>query len=295
MTEESTRVARTAEELRGMLDERRTSGARIGFVPTMGALHEGHLSLVRGAARECGLGVVSIFVNPTQFEPGEDFDRYPRDREGDRRKLGEAGAGLVFLPETETLYPPGSSTFVHVERLSRLLCGATREGHFRGVATVVWKLLEIVSPHVAYFGAKDAQQVVVIRRMVRDLFGPWEIRSLPTVREKDGLAMSSRNAYLSAEERAAAPALYRALSAARARAEDGERRAERIVAAARGELEKERRIDPEYLTLVSLADLQPVEQAEGDLLLAAAARLGAARLIDNICLRVGAEVEEILP
>ena len=208
-------VAGTRGEMHEAVSARRVKGP-IGLVPTMGALHEGHLSLVRASVSECAGTVVSVFVNPTQFGPGEDFEAYPREWESDRAKLAEAGTDFVFMPDVDEMYPPGPRVMIEVEELSEVLCGTSRPGHFRGVATVVWKLLQMVDPDVAYFGAKDAQQVVVIRRLVEDLLGPWTIRSLPTVREEDGLAMSSRNSYLSAEERVAATALYRALRAARA-------------------------------------------------------------------------------
>jgi pantoate--beta-alanine ligase len=261
----------------------------------MGALHEGHLALVRASAAECAATVVSIFVNPTQFGPGEDLAAYPRPWEEDRALLERAGADLLFMPSEAAVYPRGYRTFIEVEGLSGLLCGAFRPGHFRGVATVVWKLLAIVDPDRAYFGAKDAQQLVVIRRLVRDLLGRWEIRALPTVREKDGLAMSSRNRYLGPEERAAAASLFRALSAGRELLEAGERRPGPVVRAASEVLGREPLVRPEYVALVSVDDLLPVSEARGDLLLAIAARVGKARLIDNFALRVAGSVEEILP
>ncbi|MFH1679657.1 MAG: pantoate--beta-alanine ligase [Candidatus Eisenbacteria bacterium] len=288
------RTARSGGELEDLL-----SGARgekpIGFVPTMGALHEGHLSLVRASLRECGTTVASIFVNPAQFGPGEDLDAYPRPLEEDRALLEAEGADVLFLPSVEEIYPPGPRAFIEVEGLSGLLCGAFRPGHFRGVATVVWKLLRLVDPDAAYFGAKDAQQLVVIRRMVEDLFGRWTIRALPTVREEDGLALSSRNRYLAPAERSAAPALFRALAAGRELLDGGERRPGMVVRAANEVLDREPLVRPEYVALVSLADLRPVDEARGDLLLAVAARVGKARLIDNVALRVGKRVEEILP
>lgn len=287
-------VARTREELRRILLDLRSRGA-VGFVPTMGALHKGHASLVRAAAEECPVTVVSIFVNPTQFGPNEDFDAYPRTGEADLRTLERAGADVVFLPSPEEVYPEGPRAFIEIEGLSDRLCGASRPGHFRGVLTVVWKLLELVDPDTAYFGAKDAQQVVVVRRMVADLFGPWEIRSCPTVREPDGLAMSSRNAYLGPEERTAAPALFRGLTEGRRRLEGGERDPGVVVEAVAAVLDRTPRMETEYVQMVDLRDLRPVPRAEGDLLLAAAVRVGGTRLIDNLALRVGEGVEGILP
>lgn len=287
-------VARTREELAHLLAPSRGMGT-IGFVPTMGALHEGHVSLVRASVAECDATAVSVFVNPTQFGPNEDFDAYPRTWNEDREKLARAGADLVFFPSVTDIYPEGPRAFIEVEGLSERLCGASRPGHFRGVATVVWKLLSLVNPFTAYFGAKDAQQVIVIRRMVEDLIGPWTIRSLPTVREEDGLAMSSRNAYLTADERRAAPLLFQGLTEGRRLVEAGERSPGAVTAAVRRVMESSPLARPEYVELARLADLEPATGVRGDLLLAVAARVGRARLIDNVCLRVGESVEEILP
>jgi pantoate--beta-alanine ligase len=288
------RVARARRELDVFLRELRAEGP-IGFVPTMGALHEGHLSLVRASVGECARTVASIFVNPTQFGPGEDLAAYPRPWEEDQALLEAEGADVLFLPSAEEIYPAGPRAFIDVADLSGLLCGAFRPGHFRGVATVVWKLLQIVDPDVAYFGSKDAQQAVIVRRMVKDLFGRWTIRVLPTIREKDGLAMSSRNRYLDPSERAAATVLFRALAEGKRVLESGERKAGMAVRAASETLAREPLARPEYVALASLADLRPVEEARGDLLFAIAARVGKARLIDNLALRVGERVEEILP
>jgi len=288
------RVARTRRELEALIGGLRREGP-IGFVPTMGALHEGHLSLVRASVAECARTVASIFVNPTQFGPGEDLAAYPRPWEEDRALLEAEGTDILFLPASEEIYPAGPRAFIEVEDLSGLLCGAFRPGHFRGVATVVWKLLQIVDPAFAYFGAKDAQQAVIVRRMVAGLFGRWTIRVLPTVREKDGLAMSSRNRYLDPSERGAAPVLFRALVEGKRVLERGERLAGMAVRAASETLSQEPLVRPEYVALVSLADLRPVEEARGDLLFAIAARVGKARLIDNLALRVGERVLEILP
>jgi pantoate--beta-alanine ligase len=278
---------RTKAELRSSLADARRAGQTIGLVPTMGYLHEGHLSLIRAARAECDLVVMSLFVNPTQFGPGEDLERYPRDEERDLELAGEAGADLVFAPAVAEVYAAGSSTVVEVGGpLTNVLDGDVgRRGpeHFRGVTTVVAKLFNIVNPDVAYFGQKDAQQAVVIRRMVRDLDFPVRIEVMPTVREDDGLAMSSRNAYLEPADRERAVALSRALAAADRGARDGSL-AEGLEAARR-EL-AEAGVEPEYLEARDAETLESVE-AMGDraVLVAVAARVGAARLIDNVLIQ----------
>jgi pantoate--beta-alanine ligase len=278
---------RTKAELRSALEPARRQGLTIGLVPTMGYLHEGHLSLIRAARAECEVVVMSLFVNPTQFGPGEDLDRYPRDEERDLRLAAEAGADLVFAPGASEVYAPDASTAVEVSgSLTNVLDGdPSRRGpeHFRGVATVVAKLFNLVGPDVAYFGQKDAQQAVVIRRMVRDLDFPVRVEVLPTVREPDGLAMSSRNAYLEPADRERATALSRALAAAAREARAGSL-AEGLDAARR-ELAAAA-IEPEYLEARDAETLEPVERlADRPVLLAVAARVGAARLIDNILIR----------
>jgi pantoate--beta-alanine ligase len=238
---------------------------------------------MRRARAECGYVVVSIFVNPTQFPPGEDFERYPRDLEGDLAKAAQVGVDLIFAPPTSEIYPPGDSTFVEVTGpLVECLCGPHRPGHFRGVATVCAKLFNIVAPDRAYFGEKDYQQLLVIRRMVEDLRLPLEIVPMPTVREPDGLAMSSRNQYLSAEERRAAAVLYRALSAARERARAGERDATALVAAVRQATEAEPLVRLQYVELRDAETLAEIRRLDRPAVLALAAFVGAARLIDNI-------------
>ncbi|HVQ35273.1 MAG TPA: pantoate--beta-alanine ligase [Candidatus Bathyarchaeia archaeon] len=269
-------IVRTVAAMRAAV-----AGRRVAFVPTMGFLHQGHLSLVREAKRRAGVVVVSIFVNPTQFGPDEDLSSYPRDLDRDVAMLAAEGVDLVFAPEPAEIYPPGARTFVEVEGLSGRLEGASRPGHFRGVATVVTKLFEIVRPHVAVFGQKDAQQALVIRRMVRDLMIDVEIVVAPTQRDEDGVALSSRNVYLSAEERKAAGAIPRALAAARKTLERGERDAGRIVAAARAVLDAESLLRVDYLTLVAAETLDPLETAGGEMLLAVAVFAGKTRLIDN--------------
>jgi pantoate--beta-alanine ligase len=279
-------VARTKLELREALEPARRAGRTIGLVPTMGSLHEAHLSLLRAARDRCEVVVMSLFVNPAQFGPGEDLDSYPRDEARDLELAERAGADLVYAPTVEEVYPEGFATWVEVGGgLTDVLCGAPgRRGaaHFRGVATVVAKLLNSVRPGVAFFGQKDAQQAIAICRMVRDLDFPVEIEVLPTVREADGLAMSSRNAYLSPEERARATALARGLEAAREVAESGETRVEVALDAARAELDRAG-IEPEYLEARDAERLTPAASFDGRrVLVAVAARVGRARLIDNV-------------
>ena len=280
------RVARSKAELREALEPARRQERKIGLVPTMGYLHEGHLSLLRAARRRCEVVVMSLFVNPSQFGPGDDLESYPRDEARDRELAEQEGVDLIYAPPLEEVYPEGFATGVEVDgRLTEVLCGApSRRGtsHFRGVTTVVAKLLNTVAPHVAFFGEKDAQQAIVIKRMVRDLDFPVQIEVLPTVREPDGLAMSSRNAYLNPDERRRAAALIRALRAAEAVAASGETRTQVALEAARAELERVG-IEPEYLEARDAEDLAPAESLNGrPVLVAVAARVGQARLIDNL-------------
>jgi pantoate--beta-alanine ligase len=280
------RTVRTVAELRAALTARRNEGQSVGLVPTMGSFHEGHLALMRTAREACDCVVVSLFVNPTQFGPGEDLDAYPRDESRDAELAGSVGVDLLFAPPVEEVYPDGFATTVSVDGVSEVLCGDVQRrgrGHFDGVTTVVSKLLHMVAPDVAYFGQKDAQQVVVIERMVRDLDIPVRIETVPTVREPDGLALSSRNAYLEPAERQRATALHRALAAAERTVAAGDTGAAAVLAAARGELDAAG-IEPEYLELRSTTDLSPVERVNGSTLLAVAARVGRARLIDNTVL-----------
>ena len=257
----------------------------LGLVPTMGFLHEGHLSLVQRARADCGATAVSIFVNPTQFGPGEDLVRYPRDLDRDLRLLNNVGADLVFIPEVEEVYPSGFSTYVTVEGVTTGLEGGLRPGHFRGVATVVCKLLNIAQANKAFFGQKDAQQSVVIRQMVRDLAIPTEIVIVPTMRESDGLAMSSRNVYLSLEDRHAASVLFRALRAAEQRYAAGEHNAEALRDAVRATLASEPRGIPDYISCAdprTLVELDTID--ERGALLSLAVRFGKTRLLDNVLL-----------
>jgi pantoate--beta-alanine ligase len=263
----------------------RARGERIAFVPTMGALHEGHVSLLREGRRRGDKLALSIFVNPAQFGPKEDLSRYPRDLPGDLAKAAAAGTDVAYCPEPAGVYPPGYQTYVQVREVEQGLDGGSRPGHFVGVATVVCKLFNVVRPHVALFGEKDWQQLAVIRRMVTDLEMGVEIVPMPIVREPDGLAMSSRNAYLSPDERRRALALSRGLGAARARVEAGERDAAVLVATARAALEPEvDRVD--YVELRDAATLAPVARLEREGILLVAAFLGATRLIDNLRLPV---------
>lgn len=279
-------VTTTIKEIRRVVAEAKANGLKVGFVPTMGALHEGHASLVRQAVEDCGFVVVSIFVNPLQFGPTEDFDRYPRTLEEDVALLREIGAHAVFAPSASEMYPTPQRTFVDVEQVTEGLCGASRPGHFRGVATVVTKLFNIVAPDVAYFGQKDAQQAAVIRTMVRDLSMPVTIHVSPTVREEDGLAKSSRNAYLNVEERKAAPVLYQALQHGKALIEAGERDATRVRSAMLELIEAEPLARVDYCEVVDADSLSPVSYIEDDVLLAMAVYFGTTRLIDNVPVEV---------
>ncbi|HEX9942007.1 MAG TPA: pantoate--beta-alanine ligase [Thermoanaerobaculia bacterium] len=279
-------TVRTRDEMRRCLDGWRAAGKRIGFVPTMGALHAGHLSLVRLARERTNRVVASVFVNPAQFGPGEDFGRYPRQPEKDAAMLEPAGCHLLFLPDAKTIYPEGHATFVEPGGAAEGLEGACRPGHFRGVATVVCSLFHLVRPDVAVFGEKDAQQLAVVRQMVHDLHFPVEIVPGPTVREADGLALSSRNAFLAPEERRAATVLYRALRAAEDMVAAGERRAGAVRQRMREVLDSEPLAQVEYAEVVDAKTFRPVEILAGELVLPLAARIGGTRLIDNIRLTV---------
>jgi pantoate--beta-alanine ligase len=282
------RTVRTVDDLRAALAPARRDGSRIGLVPTMGALHEGHRSLIARARAECDTVVVSLFVNPAQFDEHEDLQRYPRREQRDAEFASAAGADLLFAPSADEVYPPGFATAVEVLGVSDRLEGAARgPEHFRGVSTVVTKLLGMAIPDVAYFGQKDAQQVVVIRRLVSDLNLAVRVQVCPTVREPDGLALSSRNARLSPDERARARALPEALQAAAKRAGEGQRSAQALLDAAR-EAMLARGVEPEYLELVDPETFEPCDELECESLLALAARIGQTRLIDNAVLRPSA-------
>ncbi|MDE2667113.1 MAG: pantoate--beta-alanine ligase [Acidobacteriota bacterium] len=274
-------VVRSLEAFRDLRRSWPDQGPEVCLVPTMGALHAGHLSLIEAAGKRSDRVVVSIFVNPTQFAPGEDFERYPRPLDRDLKELERLGVGTVLVPEACEMYPAGHRTRVLVEGLGRKLCGASRPTHFQGVATVVLKLFHRVRPQAAFFGQKDAQQSILIRRMVRDLDLDVEVVVCPTVREKDGLAVSSRNRYLSPEERKAAPVLFRSLEWARQEVARGERRAPVLLAGVHGRLAAEAGVRVDYAALVDPVDLETVDRLEGKSLLALAAFVGTTRLIDN--------------
>ena len=308
-------IADTIDKTRKIITEAKSAGAKIGLVPTMGALHEGHFSLIRAAKKQTDFVAVSIFVNPTQFGPGEDLAKYPRPFDADVKTCKELGVDVIFAPTDKQMYPVRDNksemsdsnqlgqhqrqavsngmypekniTWVNVENLSETLCGKSRPGHFRGVATVCAKLFNIVQPDVAFFGQKDAQQAVIIQRMVTDLNMPLKIVVCPTVREKDGLAMSSRNKYLSAGERKDAALLYASLQEAQMLIGAGLRKSSEIV----GEMEKilkiSKQLKVEYISIVDAKTLDEIDDARGKVLIAAAAKLGSARLIDNIMLDVG--------
>ncbi len=284
-------VVERIADLRAACDRARADGKSVGLVPTMGFFHEGHRSLMRAAREANDFVVVTLFVNPTQFAPGEDLDRYPRDLEGDDAAARSEGVDVLFTPTAAEMYPIGARTSVHVADLGKGLCGGSRPHHFDGVATIVAKLFAIVGPSRAYFGRKDAQQLAIVRRMAADLDLPVEVVGCPLVREPDGVAMSSRNAYLDADDRAAAPVLSRALRAAAARIVEGERDARAVRAALIAAIAGEPRVRLDYAEVVDAGTLAPVERVDGDVLLAVAAFVGPARLIDNVGVSVvGADV-----
>lgn len=277
-------VVHSIEEVRGALRRSRLEARTIGLVPTMGALHEGHLSLVAASRERCDLTVVSVFVNPTQFGEGEDYDAYPRDIEADAALLTDAGADLLFAPSVEVMYPAGATTRIDPGPLATVWCGASRPGHFAGAATVVTKLLNIVGPDVAFFGEKDYQQIQVIKRVVADLDIPTHIEGCPIVRERDGLALSSRNRYLSPEERAHALVLSRALNAARAEVAAGEHDAEAVRARMADAIASEPGVELDYAAVVDARNLACITTIEHESRALVAAKVGGTRLIDNMAL-----------
>lgn len=278
------KICNTIEEMRSACREAKRGGKRLGFVPTMGALHEGHLSLVRAAKVSCDAVAASIFVNPLQFGPREDLGKYPRDFERDRALFEKESVELLFAPTVEEMYPSGAVTRVEVEGLSDRLDGRSRPGHFRGVTTVVAKLFHIVQPDAAFFGQKDAAQLAIIRRMVRDLNFPVEIIAGPIVRERDGLAMSSRNAYLTAEGRKDALVLHHSLLCVKKLWEEGERDPSKLIAAGREEVAKVKSVRLDYFEIVDADSLDSVENVAAGALVAVAAMVGETRLIDNTVL-----------
>ncbi len=278
------KICTTIPEARAACRDARASRKRLGLVPTMGALHEGHLSLVRAAKAQCGAVAVSIFVNPTQFGPAEDLSKYPRQFDRDCGLLEKEGVEILFAPPVEEIYPGGGVTWVLVESLSEKLDGRSRPGHFRGVTTIVSKLFHILEPEAAFFGQKDAAQLAVIRRMVRDLNFAVEIVACPIVREPDGLALSSRNAYLNREERGRALVLQRSLQKVRERFDAGERIAAKLISAAKEVFACEPQVALDYFEIVDPDTLDPVERISQKTLVAVAARVGTTRLIDNVVL-----------
>jgi len=291
------KVIKQARDMSLTAQALRRQGKTIGFVPTMGALHDGHLSLIRAAAKDTKVAVASIFVNPLQFGPQEDVERYPRDLKRDLNLAKAAGCDLVFAPDVSQMYPPGFSTSVDVGALGERLEGASRPGHFRGVATVVTRLLQLVQPAVAYVGQKDYQQAVIIERLIKDLAIPVSVRVMPTVREADGLAMSSRNGYLTPEERGQAPVIHEALQLAKTRIRDGERDPDRVLEAMRRRISEQPLARIDYLAVVHAKSFEPAERlvparpdtrrAGGNrLALLAAVRFGPTRLIDNLLVDV---------
>ncbi|MCX5644438.1 MAG: pantoate--beta-alanine ligase [Phycisphaerae bacterium] len=275
-------IAKTITEIRACVSQARAAGKTVGFVPTMGALHVGHVSLIKAAAERCDFVVVSIFVNPTQFGPGEDFEKYPRPLDKDLAICEESGVDAVFAPSPAEMYPRQNLTWVTVEKVSEPLCGRFRPGHFRGVATVCAKLFNVVGPNAAFFGQKDAQQVAVIQRMVADLNMPLEIVVCPTVREPDGLATSSRNQYLSPQERKDATVIYRALQRSAELIREGKAAAAEITRYMGEVLRQVPALRIEYVSIVDAESLDDLRRVEGKVLVAVAARLGSTRLIDNI-------------
>lgn len=275
-------VAETIQSIRSLIKVARAEGKTIGFVPTMGALHIGHISLIEAAQKKCDYVVVSIFVNPTQFVPGEDFDKYPRPFEADLDVCNKAGVDVVFAPRPEQMYPEEKLTWVTVEKLTEPLCGQFRPGHFRGVTTVCCKLFNIVSPDIAFFGQKDAQQAIVIKRMVNDLNMPLEIVICPTIREPDGLAVSSRNKYLTEQQKKDATNIYKSLQECHHMIKNGVKSVPEIIAEMTKILQQVPSANIEYISIVDADTLENIDRISGKILAAVAVKIGQARLIDNI-------------
>lgn len=276
------RLLRTPDQVRRFAKSSKAGGRSLGLVPTMGYLHEGHLSLIRRAKRENNTVVVSIFVNPAQFGPKEDFKKYPRNLKRDKRLAKEAGADAIFYPSAKKMYPAGYSTYVDLTGITDKLCGRSRPGHFKGVATVVTKLFNAASPDIAYFGQKDAQQAIVVKRMARDLDMGLKIRVMPIVREADGLAMSSRNKYLSKDQRCDAAVLYESLMLAKKLIKSGERNADKIRSIIKKRIRSKGFARIDYISIVNTEDLKDVKKIKKGTMIALAVRIGRTRLIDNI-------------
>lgn len=285
------RIIRSIEQMSAFSKNMRLRHKTIGFVPTMGALHQGHLSLIRQACRDNDKVVVSIFVNPIQFGPQDDFKKYPRDLRRDARLCKEEGVDIIFYPATEDMYPCGYKTYMEVEDLSDVLCGKFRPGHFRGVTTVVLKLFNMVNPDIAYFGQKDAQQAIIIKKMACDLNLGVKIKVMPTVREKDGLALSSRNVYLSPQERQEAVILFQALNLAKALSKQGNRDSLAIIRKMRRLIETKKSARVQYIAIVGSEDLKPVEKIRERVLIALAVWIGKTHLIDNIIINPNVKVQ----
>ncbi|MFH1904790.1 MAG: pantoate--beta-alanine ligase [bacterium] len=278
------KIVKTVQDMQQLSKRVKIHNKSIGFVPTMGYLHNGHLSLIHRARKGCDIVVMSIFVNPMQFAPAEDLKKYPRDFGMDRKLAEKAGVDVIFYPDTKHIYVKGFSTFVSVENMDKIWEGKTRPAHFRGVCTIVGKLFNIVDPDIAYFGQKDAQQVAIIKRMVKDLNFNIRIVVVPTVREKDGLAMSSRNKYLSSEERKGALVLYRSLQEAEEMIKNGEKKSDNVLEYMRSVVKKERLVHLDYVGIVNHEDFSPVSEISKNSLIIIACRIGKTRLIDNFLL-----------
>ncbi len=276
------KVISSIDRMRQFIAEEKAMNKTIGFVPTMGCLHQGHLSLIRQAKKDCDICVASIFVNPIQFSPEEDYKKYPRDLECDSILAKSAGCDCIFYPEVKNMYPESYLTYVNVEKITDCLCGAVRPGHFKGVTTVVAKFLNIIQPDIAYFGQKDYQQVLVIRKMAYDLNMPLKIKIMPIIRESDGLSMSSRNTYLNVRERHEAAVLYQSLSKAKKMVLAGEKNSEKIIAGIRDMIMQKNSARIDYIAVTDAGTLEPLEQVKGKALIALAVWLGKTRLIDNI-------------
>ena len=281
------KIAKTIESVRHLVKAARRAGKKIGFVPTMGALHKGHISLIEAAKKKCNFVVVSIFVNPTQFGPGEDFKKYPRPLKADLNICRKAGVNLVFVPTPKAMYPGKNLTWVDVEKLSEPLCGKFRPGHFHGVATICAKLFNIVAPDFAFFGQKDAQQAIIIKRMVADLNMPLKIVVCPTVREENGLAMSSRNQYLTPQQKKDAAFIYKSLQKCRQMIKQGGRDTKKIIAEMRKILKQIPSAEIQYVSIVDAETLQNIDRVAGRVLAAVAVKIGPTRLIDNILTEAG--------
>lgn len=275
-------LAKTIDSVRTLINKARGEGRKIGFVPTMGALHTGHISLIKAARENCDFVIISIFVNPSQFGPDEDFTSYPRPIEADLQICKDAGVDVVFAPEVNEIYPTKNITWVNVEKLTDHLCGASRAGHFRGVTTVCAKLFNIVAPDAAFFGQKDAQQAIVIRQMVADLNMPLEIVICPTIREKSGLAISSRNQYLTDQQKKDATLIFKSLQQAQNMIENGQTATEPIISQMRKTISQAPSLEIEYISIVDARSLEDLDRISRHILIAVAAKVGKARLIDNI-------------